>query len=55
MTTFLAVITIGLVVGAAGLMLAMFRRDEPILGFASLVVAMAAGVASVLYAGLDGM
>jgi hypothetical protein len=54
MTTFLLVIAIGLLVCAAGLMLAMFRGGEPILGVAALAMGVAAGFASVLYAGLDG-
>jgi hypothetical protein len=54
MMTFLATIAIVLIIGAAGLMLAMFRRDEPILGLASLAVAVTAGLTSMLYAGLDG-
>ncbi|HJQ03562.1 MAG TPA: hypothetical protein VJ851_18355 [Jatrophihabitans sp.] len=54
MTTVLAVIATGLLVGAAGLMFAMFRRDESILGVAALAMGVAAGFVSVLYAGLEG-
>ena len=54
MIIFLAIIAIGLIIGAAGLMHAMFRRDEPILGLASLAMAVAAGLSSMLYAGLNG-
>jgi hypothetical protein len=55
MMTSLAIIVTGLIIGAVGLILAMFRRDEPLLGVVALVVALAAGSVSALYGGLDSV
>ena len=43
----------GLVAGAALLIVAMFRRDEPMLGLVALTLVLVAGFVSVAYAALD--
>lgn len=52
---FLATVIFGLVAGAVGLMTAMFRRDEPMLGLAALTLMLVAGFVSAVYAGLDSV
>jgi hypothetical protein len=52
MTIFVIVI-FGLVACAAALMTAMLRRGEPMFGLVALMIALIAGLAGVVYAGLD--
>ncbi|MGH8861678.1 MAG: hypothetical protein ACRDVG_10670 [Jatrophihabitantaceae bacterium] len=52
----LLLVTIGaMVVAAAALCAAMFRRDDGMLGLAALGMAMAAAVMAVVYGGLDSL
>lgn len=50
---FLGVITAVLLVVTGALFVAMFRRDDPLLGLVALVTAMAAAIAAVIYGGVD--
>ncbi len=52
---FLVTVIFGMVACAVGLMIAMFRRDEPLLGLAALMITLVAGLAGMLYAGVDSV
>ncbi|PZS12908.1 MAG: hypothetical protein DLM57_18040 [Pseudonocardiales bacterium] len=52
---FLVTVIFGMVACAVGLMMAMFRRDEPLLGLAALMITLVAGLAGMLYAGVDSV
>jgi hypothetical protein len=51
----LLVVTIVAMVMAAGLCIAMFRRDNSVLGLMALGMALAAGFTALLYGGLESM
>ena len=51
----LAVIIVALIAAGAGLFVAMFRRDEAVLGLAGLTAVLAGAMAAVVYAGLDSL
>jgi hypothetical protein len=51
--TVLLVLVIAVIVVAAGLFAAMFRRDDAVLGLAGLTATMTAAMAAVIYAGVD--
>ena len=51
----LAVIIVALIAAAAGLFVAMFRRDDAMFGLAALIAVLTAATAAVLYSGLDSL
>ena len=51
----LAVIIVALITAAAGLFVAMFRRDDAMLGLVALTAVLTGAIAAVVYAGLDSL
>jgi hypothetical protein len=51
----LGAVALAMVVVAAVLIVAMFRRDDPVLGVAGLVVAVSAALPAGLYGGLGSL